>query len=346
MQLLDGTPAVLSPGKLCGDHGYSYVWVSGQKPRLTNDGKTIICKTDNFVPLVVPRISTHPESSSSSTSPSQDWSRREVERATREVVPPASSSSSSSVSERSDEPASRRLVPFSKIQKKKNKIKRGVTRRIRKIRWQIFLTGCRISKKERNRVACIRTQFSRIRSWISYASGNEIKETQYFTHFPKDQDCDVCLRTKITRAPCRGRTGEALPRAEKFGDLITADHKVLNEGCESRGSHRYAVVVQDIATQWIQSYPCENKIFTWDREKFIKIIGAVAQTESCFHRQHSGDGKEFKKNSRTAGKTESHLHWQLVGIWQILWRSITESSNLNTSSIRDKMELLKEQYAE
>ena len=31
---------------------------------------------------------------------------------------------------------------------------------------------------------------------------------------------------------CRRRTGKALLRAEKFGDLITADHKVLNEGCE------------------------------------------------------------------------------------------------------------------
>ena len=37
-----------------------------------------------------------------------------------------------------------------------------------------------------------------------------------------------------------------------FGDLITADHKVLSE---SRNNHRYAVVVQDLATQWIQSYP-------------------------------------------------------------------------------------------
>ena len=63
----------------------------------------------------------------------------------------------------------------------------------------------------------------------------------------------------MTRAPCRRRTGEALPRAEKFGDLITADHKVLNEGGESRNYHRYAVVVQDLATQWIQSYPCETK---------------------------------------------------------------------------------------
>ena len=87
-----------------------------------------------------------------------------------------------------------------------------------------------------------------------------MKEAQYLHSLPKKgRDCDVCLRTNITRAPCRRRTGEALPRAEKFGDLITADHKVLNEGCESRDNHRYAVVVQDLATQWIQSYPCKAK---------------------------------------------------------------------------------------
>ena len=67
-QLLDETPAVLSLGKLCEDHGYSNEWVSGHKPRLTKDGKSIICKTDNFVPLVVPGLSTNPESSSSSAS--------------------------------------------------------------------------------------------------------------------------------------------------------------------------------------------------------------------------------------------------------------------------------------
>ena len=38
-----------------------------------------------------------------------------------------------------------------------------------------------------------------------------------------------------------------------FGDLITADHKVLSDNCESRNNHRYAVVVQDLATQWIQA---------------------------------------------------------------------------------------------
>ena len=27
-------------------------------------------------------------------------------------------------------------------------------------------------------------------------------------HFPKDRNCDICMRTKITRAPCRKRTGQ------------------------------------------------------------------------------------------------------------------------------------------
>ena len=80
------------------------------------------------------------------------------------------------------------------------------------------------------------------------------------THFPKDPNCDICLKTKITRASCRRRTGTVVPRAEHFGDLITADHKILSKESESRNNHRHAMVVQDLATQWIQSYTCEHKL--------------------------------------------------------------------------------------
>ena len=80
-----------------------------------------------------------------------------------------------------------------------------------------------------------------------------------YTHFPKDRNCEICKRTKIARAPCRRRIGEAVPRAVNFGDLITADHKVLSDNCESRNNHRYAVVAQDVATQWIQAYPCKKQ---------------------------------------------------------------------------------------
>ena len=69
-----------------------------------------------------------------------------------------------------------------------------------------------------------------------------------YTHFPKDRNCEICQRTKIRRAPCRRRNGGAVHRAENFGDLITADHEVLCDNCESRNNHRYAVVVQDLVT--------------------------------------------------------------------------------------------------
>ena len=80
-----------------------------------------------------------------------------------------------------------------------------------------------------------------------------------YTHFPEDRNCEICKRTIITRAPCRRRNRGAVPRAENFGDLITADHKVLSDNCESRNNHRHGVVVQDLATQWIQTYPCKTK---------------------------------------------------------------------------------------
>ena len=43
-----------------------------------------------------------------------------------------------------------------------------------------------------------------------------------YTHFPEDRNCEICKRTKITRAPCRRRNSGAVPCAENFGELITA----------------------------------------------------------------------------------------------------------------------------
>ena len=55
--------AVLSLGKLCEDHGYTYHWISGQKPHLIRHGKRMDCNFSNYVPFVVPGLS----ASSSST---------------------------------------------------------------------------------------------------------------------------------------------------------------------------------------------------------------------------------------------------------------------------------------
>ena len=93
-----------------------------------------------------------------------------------------------------------------------------------------------------------------------------------YTHSPEDRNCEIFQRTKITRALCRRRVGRVVPRAENLGDLITADHKVHSEGCESRNNHRYAIVVQDLATQWIQSYPCKTKTSQETQRSFQKFL--------------------------------------------------------------------------
>ena len=48
------------------------------------------------------------------------------------------------------------------------------------------------------------------------------------THFPKDRNCEICQEDQNYNGPVQK-------------------------------THRCAIVVQDLATQWIQSYPCKNK---------------------------------------------------------------------------------------
>ena len=86
------------------------------------------------------------------------------------------------------------------------------------------------------------------------------------------------------RTGCKRRTGSVVPRAEHFGDLITADCKVLSEESESRNSRQYAVVVRDSATLWIQSYPCKTN-FPGDPEEPNEVPEADEETKSHLHRQ-------------------------------------------------------------
>ena len=109
---------------------------------------------------------------------------------------------------------------------------------------------------------------------LQLTRSEDLGKHSVYTHFPKDRNCEICQRTKITRAPCRRHIGRVVPRAENFGDLIPADHKVISEGCESRDNHRYAIVVQDLTTQWIQSYPCKAKTSQETQRSLQKFLGA------------------------------------------------------------------------
>ena len=87
MKVLENTPAALSLGKLCGDKGYSYEWINGQKPHLMKDRIRIFCSMESFVPIVVPGLSS---SSSGSSKTSKTPSRQESHSSSSSSASPSS----------------------------------------------------------------------------------------------------------------------------------------------------------------------------------------------------------------------------------------------------------------
>ena len=104
-----------------------------------------------------------------------------------------------------------------------------------------------------------------------------------YTHFPKDRNCDICLRTKITRASSRRRTGTVVPRAEHSGDMITADHKVLSEGCESRKKSSIRCSGTRLGNTVDTIIPMKNRNLPGSGKELTKVLGADEETKSHLH---------------------------------------------------------------
>ena len=277
MKVLDNTPAVFSLGKLCDENGYSYEWINGQKPHLIKDGIRIICNTENFVPIVVPGLSSSSSasssslrtpmkqeshsSSSSSSSPSSPTGGeipvREREDAPNSDISPVPVSEL--VDDRSGKPEEIQANKIPKPNKKETTIELGNPCDSEIPEWLQEFRENLVDDEIPLQGGSHASSSQEVSLDPTTKRREDLGKHNVHTHFPKDRNCEICKRTKITRAPCRRRNGEAVPRAANFGDLITADHRVLSDNCESRNNHRYAVVVQDLATQWIQSHPCKNK---------------------------------------------------------------------------------------
>ena len=79
------------------------------------------------------------------------------------------------------------------------------------------------------------------------------------------------------------RKGEAVPRADNFGDLITADHKVLSgqlrvskqSSIRSRGTESSYSMDPGVSVQ--------KQNFTRNPEKLAKVLSAREETKSHLH---------------------------------------------------------------
>ena len=193
VMLLEETPAVLSLGKLCEDHGYTYHWTSGQKPHLTKNGKRIDCQKSNYVPFVVPGLSassfTTPTATSSSSS-SQN-SVFDVSRYTENPVPERSGSMGE---ERRGNPLHRNEGREDEQSDKLHELPDWLQQFRENLVDERTLSeprgnpelGYRDSSSSSHELPKVS------QAKVEPGSG---KHTVY-THFPKDPNCDICLKTK------------------------------------------------------------------------------------------------------------------------------------------------------
>ena len=271
----------------------------------TKEGKTIICKTDNFVPLVLPVLLTSSGSNSSATSALQDLS-------------------TSRGRERSDEPAP------DHPKKPETKIKRGMAIEIRITVCEIFLSGWRSSqiiKRTQNGMhphTFLRTQIRTVlRKWYQNQGS-----TIFIVTSQKTAIAMSACEPKWQRAPCTRRTGEAQLRAEVWW---------LDDGWSQSSEWRMWITKQSpvrcCCTRSCHSVDSilsvQHKDFTRDGEEFTKVPRAVAKTKSYLYGQFIGIWKIMWRSFLES------LHFNTSSIrhkWY-RWESCSTSERRNFSSI-------------
>ena len=221
MKVFENTPTVLSLGKLCDENGYSYEWINDQKPHLIKDGIRIICNTENFVPVVVPGLSSsssgssstsrtpmkqesHPSSSSSSSPSSPTVGEIQVrEREDRIESDISPVQVSNSVDDRSGRPDETQANKNPKTNKKETTVERGdplcsddseIPEWLQEFRENLVDDEIPIqggSHASSSHEPSLEPTSKR---------REDLGKHSVYTHFPKDRNCEICKRTRITRA--------------------------------------------------------------------------------------------------------------------------------------------------
>ena len=136
------------------------------------------------------------------------------------------------------------------------------------------------------------------------------------THFPKDRNCEICQRTKITRAPCRRRIGRVVLRAEIFQQITKFSVKVVN-----------LETIVDMQS-WCKTWPPNGSSLIRAKQKLLrKHKGACNSSWSRI-----GSLKSFTQT----------IPWNLAKLVKIYPGIIVRRHHTD----RRLMGLLREQYAE
>ena len=144
-------------------------------------------------------------------------------------------------------------------------------------------------------------------------------------HFPNHPNCEICLK-KNNEGFLQKTCWHSRAQSGIFRDLMTADHKILSEGCESRNNHRYAVVVQDLATQWLQSYPCKTKSSQETEKSLMNFLEPTRKPKVIYTDNSLEFGKSCEELSWNH-RTSTHHRFETNGIAEKAVRRVKEGTS-------------------
>ena len=291
VMLLEETPAVLSLGEaLRGSCVYILTTgPNGQKPQLTEKRQeNWLQKHQTVCTFVVPGLST--SSSTSSTPASSTSSARDsVFGVSRYMENPATERSGSTSEELRGNPL-HRLTETKNTNKNEGheEVQSDLLHELPDWLQEFRETFGRWKQSFRATVKSGASTsrhfqfFSWITNGVASKSGTSVRASIVSTHtLRKAQYCDICLKTNITRLILQKTCWYSRAQSGKFWWFDNCGSQlILREGNESRKNHRYVVVVQDLATQWLQSFPLYTKTSQETQKSPIKFLEPDEETKS------------------------------------------------------------------
>ena len=186
-----------------------------------------------------------------------------------------------------------------------------------------------------------------------------------YIHFPKDGNCEICLWTKMTRAPFRRRTGETLPRAEVWwlDYLITGSSmRRVNHGTITGALSLFKILPlngfnlihakQRLHRRRKRVYEspravAKNKLFTrtiqWKLKNCVKIFPGIIEPQHLIDLRQMALLKEPQDEWKKEPQQYCCNQDWMEGAWLILWNAIATCEMSQTSWQTEKLRMKEHQ---
>ena len=236
-------------GKLYNEFGYSFSWPSDETPRLSKGKNVIECSIENFVSVVAVIKQKALPSMKSSTGKANLEREQEVERTMLDLLQPFTEGL-----EVRDASSS---VPKASYDSKREVFEeQSITENLLSVVTDSGQDTLAKETKSKKGIICPQTRGNR----------------NVFIHYPKDPNCEVCKKTKPTRARCRIKLEnrvDGIAISKKFGDLKFDQFR-------SQNSERW-----EWAEEWAVNDPVVHNDFTNCIHRFPMKTQGTLETLSC-----------------------------------------------------------------